>query len=80
MDWLTLITKETDALAWPMVAVLAIFVIRHPLAKALTRLREFRWSSKEDIQSGSTARYCASSEEVWGASVTRLIFHPFERV
>jgi hypothetical protein len=50
MDWFTFITRETEAIAWPAVAIFAIFILRKPLAQLPKRVREFSWSRKRGLR------------------------------
>ncbi|MFC7736520.1 hypothetical protein ACFQX4_11840 [Roseomonas sp. GCM10028921] len=38
MDWLTFVTSQTKALAWPLVALLALLLLRNELRKLLVEL------------------------------------------
>lgn len=56
MDWLLLITSLIEILAWPVVVVISILMLRRPLLELIPRLRiakykdfEFRFSEKLEL-------------------------------
>ncbi len=47
MDWLTFITKLVEALAWPVVVLIAVSLFRQPIIDLIPTLRRFRYKEFE---------------------------------
>src|SRR6266481_4354616 len=47
MDWLTFTTRIVEALAWPGVAVYALWLLQQPLTQLLGRVRRLKWKDAE---------------------------------
>lgn len=47
MDLLTFISEITDSLVWPIVAVVALFLLKKPLSELIPLLRKLKWKDFE---------------------------------
>ncbi len=47
MDWLTFLSSIFDSLAWPIVVLLAVLMLRRPLSNLIPFLRKLKWKDFE---------------------------------
>ena len=47
MDWLTFSSKIIDSLAWPLVIIVALFLLRKPISDLIPFLRKLKWRDFE---------------------------------
>lgn len=47
MDWITFIHNIIESLAWPLVVLIAVMILRQPLIKLLPNLRRAKYKDLE---------------------------------
>lgn len=47
MDWLTFFSKIIDSIAWPLVIILAVLILRKPLSSLIPLLRKLKYKDFE---------------------------------
>jgi len=60
MSWLVFIAEMTKALAWPLVALVALVVYRNPLLGLVRRLRSFKYREAEAVFDEQAVRVAES--------------------
>jgi hypothetical protein len=70
MDWLTFITKITEALAWPLVALILGLVVRKRVLDLIPALRKFKAGPVEAEFGIATKQILVEASEVSGQSIS----------